>query len=327
MPPRGEGRVLERRDGDRPVGRGDHGPGALEDDDLAARSRPRRGGRATRASSSADRSPSSRGIAPAAGSEPGELAGVRRQHGRPVVALPPAVHRRQRAQRLGVEHDRRRRPSRRPPGAAAGRARPWPGPGRRPGPTTIASCSWSRIRARAGSGSTSSTSSSGSAIVVASTTLAANSGWSDSGTASVTSPAPARPGRPADEQRRAGVVERAGDHEQLAERALVAALRALRQQRAATIVVELGGPGRERPAAVGAAARRRSIARVRSRPAGAQPRDGSVGAAAASSWQRRGAARAGPGSAARARRAGPRCRAGRRTARRRVRIPNAIATA
>ena len=66
-------------------------------------------------------------------------------------------------------------------------------PGRRPGPMTIASCSWSRIRASAGSGSTSSTSSSGRAIVVASTTFAANSGWSDSGTASVTSPAPARP--------------------------------------------------------------------------------------------------------------------------------------
>ena len=45
----------------------------------------------------------------------------------------------------------------------------------------------------AGSGSISSTSSSGSAIVVASTTLAANSGWSDSGTARVTSPTPARP--------------------------------------------------------------------------------------------------------------------------------------
>ena len=58
---------------------------------------------------------------------------------------------------------------------------------------TIASWSWSRIRASDGSGSISSTSSSGRAIVVASTTFAANSGWSDSGTASVTSPAPARP--------------------------------------------------------------------------------------------------------------------------------------
>ena len=58
---------------------------------------------------------------------------------------------------------------------------------------TIASCSWSRIRANAGSGSSSSTSSSGRAIVVASTTLAANIGWRDSGTASVTRPAPARP--------------------------------------------------------------------------------------------------------------------------------------
>ena len=65
-------------------------------------------------------------------------------------------------------------------------------PGRSPGPTTIASCSWSRTRVSAPSGSTSSTSSSGSAIVVASTTFAANSGWSDSGTARVTRPAPVR---------------------------------------------------------------------------------------------------------------------------------------
>ena len=50
------------------------------------------------------------------------------------------------------------------------------------------------------------------------------------GTASVTRPAPARAGGPADEERRAGVVERAGQDEQLAERALVAARRPLRQR-------------------------------------------------------------------------------------------------
>ena len=66
-------------------------------------------------------------------------------------------------------------------------------PGRSPGPITSASWSWSSTRASASSGSTSSTSSSGRAMVVASSTRDANNGWSDSGTASVTRPAPARP--------------------------------------------------------------------------------------------------------------------------------------
>ncbi len=75
-----------------------------------------------------------------------------------------------------------------------------------------------------GSGSSSSTSSSGNAIVVASTTFAANNGWSVSGTASVTRPDTGATGGAAHEQRGPGVVERSGEHEQLAERALVAAL-------------------------------------------------------------------------------------------------------
>ena len=53
--------------------------------------------------------------------------------------------------------------------------------------------SFGKVLVIAGSGSTSSTSSSGSAMVVASTTLAAKRGWSDSGMARVTSPAPVRP--------------------------------------------------------------------------------------------------------------------------------------
>ena len=40
--------------------------------------------------------------------EPLELADVRRQHGRPPVAVPPPGHRCERAERLGIEHDRRR---------------------------------------------------------------------------------------------------------------------------------------------------------------------------------------------------------------------------
>ena len=64
----------------------------------------------------------------AAGPQPGELAGMRRQDGRAPVAFPPAVHRRQRSKRLGVEHDRRGIGVARGRGSAGGRARPWPGP-------------------------------------------------------------------------------------------------------------------------------------------------------------------------------------------------------
>ena len=75
---------------------------------------------------------------------------------------------------------------------------------------------------------------------MASTTFAANRGCSDSGTASVTRPAPARPARAADQQRGAGVVERAGDDEELAERALVARAGRAGSRRAATSIVEPG---------------------------------------------------------------------------------------
>ena len=90
----------------------------------------------------------------------------------------------------------------------------------------------------AASGSTSSTSSSGRAMVVASTTFAANSGWRDSGTASVTRPTPARPAARHVEQGRARVVQRARDHEQSPERALVAADRSLGQERRRQVVIE-----------------------------------------------------------------------------------------
>ena len=96
---------------------------------------------ATRASSSSARSPSSRRLAAAPGPQSGELAGVRGQHGRPSLAVPPAVHRRDRPQRLGVEHDRRRVGSPGADDAADGRAPAVARPGRSPGPMTIASCS------------------------------------------------------------------------------------------------------------------------------------------------------------------------------------------
>jgi hypothetical protein len=50
------------------------------------------------------------GLVTAPGAQPAELAGVRRQHGRASITLPPAVHRGQRAERLGIEHDGGRRP-------------------------------------------------------------------------------------------------------------------------------------------------------------------------------------------------------------------------
>ena len=185
---------------------------------------------ARRASSSSARSPSSAGWSPlpARSRANSPACGVRTAGRRSPV--PPAVHRGHRPERLGVEHERGGI------GLAGDRQqRAHELGGGEPRPQARARRRSRRARGRgsgpcAGSGSTSSTSSSGSAIVVASTTLAAKSGWSDSGTASVTRPTPAPPGRAADEQGRAGVVERAGDDEQLPERALVAAGRPLRDE-------------------------------------------------------------------------------------------------
>ena len=62
---------------------------------------------ATRAASSAAEIAVVRGIATRARAQPRELAGMRRQDGRAAAALPPGVHRGQRAERLGIEQDRR----------------------------------------------------------------------------------------------------------------------------------------------------------------------------------------------------------------------------
>ena len=91
----------------------------------------------------------------------------------------------------------------------------------------------------------------------------------------MTRPAPARPAARQTSSAAPGVVERAGDHEQLAERALVAALRPLGQQRRRR-------PRRRASTAPGTGGRRRRSAgrprAARSRPAG-QPSRRPVGRA------------------------------------------------
>jgi hypothetical protein len=117
---------------------------------------------------------------------------VRRQHRRASIAHPPVVHRRQRPERLGVEDERRRIRVAGPEQESTdqvGRGQSWA----QTGPDHDRVVLVVQDPGQGGFGSISSTSSSGKAIVVASTTLAANSGWSDSGTARVTSPTPARP--------------------------------------------------------------------------------------------------------------------------------------
>ena len=171
---------------------------------------------AARAASSSTRSPSASGSRPLPARRRGELADVRREDGRPADAVPPGVGRGEAAERLGVEHDRRRPTgSLRRAGHERGRGIDelpgWRGRAAAPDRRRARRARGRGSGASASSGSSSSTSSSGRPSVVASTTLAANSGWSDSGTARVTRPAPARAGRAADEERRSGVVERAGE--------------------------------------------------------------------------------------------------------------------
>src|SRR4029078_12531835 len=77
-------------------------------------------------------------------------------------------------------------------------------------------------------------------------TLAANHGWDEFGEAKGHQ-ADTRPaGGAADQQRRSRIVERAGDDEELAERALVGTCLPLRDERGDDVVVELRRPGRER---------------------------------------------------------------------------------
>ena len=204
------------------------------------------------------------GLEAAARPQPGELAGVRGEDGRPAIALPPVLVGRERAERLGVEDDAGALPS--SPAARSSRtssavARP----GRRPGPMTIASWSWSRI---AGEGR----------LRVDLLDVVLRQGHRRRlddlrreqrlerlGHRERHEPG-ARPARgPADEQRGAGVVERAGDDEELAERALVAALVADR----AGALTRSGRRGARRPRR--AASGRRLPARRRRPSAGRTP--------------------------------------------------------
>ena len=96
-------------------------------------------------------------------------------------------------------------------------------PGRRPGPTTSASCSWSRIRASASSGLDLLDVVLGQRHRRRLDDLGREQRLERLGDGQRDQAGAGPAGGPADEQGRAGVVERAGDHEQLAERALVAA--------------------------------------------------------------------------------------------------------
>ena len=101
-------------------------------------------------------------------------------------------------------------------------------------------------------------------------------------------PGPA--GRPRHQEGCAGVVERARDDEELAERALMAACRALGEQRSRDRVIELGGTIRERCRVVGAA-RGGGTAIATTEPdrtlAGHQALDGSASRAAwVAAWRR-----------------------------------------
>ena len=270
---------------------------------------------AARAASSSTRSPSSSGAwpLPARSRANSPACGVRT----PGRRSPPHQPRSWRAIG-GPRHRARpaaaaRRPARR---AAARTSSAVARPGRRPGPTTSASCSWSRIRAERRLG-----------VDLLDVVLGQGHrrrlddlrreqrlerlghGERDESRA--------RPsGRAADEQRRAGVVERAGEDEELAERALVAALRPLRagaREAAASSSGTAPGIGGSR------SPRRSPPASRRPNPTGVgqpSPSPRSSARRAGLLVRARAGAPSGPGAAARDRRAAPRCRAGRRTGRR-----------
>ena len=105
--PGGERRVLERRDRDLAVRVGDHRTGALEDDDLLPCGRRVPGG-GDPSVVVLDQVAVGGRVDAAARAQPSEFPGVRREHPRSPLARPPAVHRRERAERLRIEHDRRR---------------------------------------------------------------------------------------------------------------------------------------------------------------------------------------------------------------------------
>jgi len=101
------GRIFEGRHGHGAVRRGDDSAGPLQDHDLVPRRRgaPRcRGAGGVVVGQIAVRG----GIIAAAGAKASEFTRVRRQDGRPVHCVPPAIHRGQRAKGLSIKHDRGR---------------------------------------------------------------------------------------------------------------------------------------------------------------------------------------------------------------------------
>ncbi len=257
------------------------------------------------------------GIAPGAGAQPRELPGVRGQHGRTPAALPPAVHRRERAERLGVEHDRCLvRPARvdqlaNELGRRESRAQPRPDDDRVM--LVVEDAGDRRLRVDLLD------------VVLGKRhrrrldDLGGEERLQRFGHREGDEPRSRPPGRAADEQRRPRIVERSGDDQQLAERALVATCRARREQRSGDVVVEpdravrqggrrLGRGGGLLLRAGAEADRPLSHRRPRRPPRGARR---SRGPPRHRPRRGRAAARSGPGSGARGHPAAPRCRAGR----------------
>ena len=200
---------------------------------------------ATRAASSAEMSPSSASGVATPGAQPRELAGMRRQDGRAPLALPPAVHRGQRSERLGVEHDRRRiglarGADEQPHQLGGGQARPQPGSHDDRIVLVVEDLGQRRLRVDLLDVVL------GQAHRRGLDDLGGEQGLERFGHGQGDQPGAGPTGGAADEQGGARVVERAGDHQDLAERALVATLRALGEQRGGAVVVELDGIGRER---------------------------------------------------------------------------------
>ena len=106
-PAAGQGRILERCDRHLAVRRRDDGPGAFQHDDLAPIHRGIAGGRHPGLVVRGQVTIGGR-IAAAPRPQPSELPGVRGQHGRPSITVPPVVHRRERAKGLRIEQDRSR---------------------------------------------------------------------------------------------------------------------------------------------------------------------------------------------------------------------------
>ena len=242
-PARRQRRVLEWSDRDLAVRRGDDGPGALEDDDLV----PGRGGVTSGGHPGivvVDEVAVRAVLHAAAGTQPLELPRVRRQDGGPPLAAPPAVHRGERAERLGVQDDRGRLvagPDDQLPDEL-GRRESGPQPGAQHDRVVLVVEDARQRRLWVdlldvvlGQGHRRRLDHLGREERLE----RLGDGERDEACAGPT-------GGLAHEQCGPGVVERAGDHEQLAERTLVAAERSLRQQGGRQLVVEAGrarGPG------------------------------------------------------------------------------------